>query len=73
MSFYHTNVEIIRIFRNVKKINLEKIYTNPADRFFLHTVEAIGKCKKSVKKMNTKNVQVQLISFYYMNAETIGK
>ena len=32
-----------------KKIQFVKIYTSPANEFFLHPVEAIGKLKKVVK------------------------
>ena len=40
------------------------------DEFIIHTVGAIGKLKK---KMFEKNVQVQLMSFYLINLETIEK
>ena len=54
----------------VKKLNLKKIYTSPADEYIL---EVIGKWKKVKKKVIKKNVQVQLVSFYCINGEKIGK
>ena len=47
MSFYYINVKTIGICKNVKnKINSKKIYTSPANKFLLHTVEVKGKVKK---------------------------
>ena len=54
----------------LRRINLSSLY-----KFPLHAVEAIGKLKNKVKNKIKfeKNVQVQLMSFYYINVETIGK
>ena len=54
-----------------KKKSVRKKYTSPANE--LHPVEAIGKLKKSFKNQLWKKVQVQLMSFYYINVETTGK
>ena len=43
-----------------------KTFTSPANEFILYTVEAIEKFKK---ESFHKIVQVQLISFCYMNVE----
>ena len=45
-----------------KKLILKK-YTSPASDFLLHNVEAIGKLEKII----LKNVEVQLMSLYYIN------
>ena len=53
---------------SLKNILFKKIYIqiHAANEFLLHTVETIGKLKK-------KNAQVQIMSFYSINVETIGK
>ena len=49
MSFSYTGIQVM------------KKYTSPVNEFLLHTIKAIGQ----LKKINLKNVQVQLMSFYY--------
>ena len=46
-----------------KKLIWKKIIS-PANEFIQHTLEAVGKLKKKIEYL--KNVQVHLISFYYM-------
>ena len=45
-----------------------KKYTSSANEFLLHTCEAIGKYKKSLKKIVfCKNFKVQLMGFCYIS------
>ena len=50
---------------------IAKKYTSPSNEFLLH------KCRNNRNTIfffkTGKNVQVQLMSFYYINIETIGK
>ena len=70
MIFYYINVETIRNCIHEKK-QIRKKYTSPANEFHLYTVEAIVKLIKSLKII--KIVNNQLMSYYYINVETIGK
>ena len=64
MSFSHICLgKCVNIFFWIAKNIL-----SPDNKFFLHTVWAIGKLKKN----SWKNVQVQLISFIFVNVEIIG-
>ena len=67
LTYAYENAKIY-IFWNAKKKN-----TRPDNKFLLQTVGAIGKLRRSKKKLSWKNVQVKLMSFYFINFETIGK
>ena len=48
-------------------------FTSPANEIPSQNAETIGKWKNESRIPNLKNVQVQLMSFHYINAETTGK
>ena len=51
-----------------KRINSKKKYINPANEFFRHTVEAIGKFKSKKKNNFLKKYTSPANEFLYMHA-----
>ena len=52
---------------------MQKNSRSQANEFLLHTVGALEIFWKINKKIILKNIQVQLMNFYYINVEAMGK
>ena len=77
MNFYFIYVESLGKYKKYIYFTHENL--NNSSKWIskcknARNVEIIGECGNVIKKFNfEKNIHVQLMSFYYINVEAIGK